>query len=38
MPGIAERRIDAMWRIRDRFQNWTGQPWKPSGNKLVLDD
>lgn len=38
MPGIAERRIDAMWHIRDRFQNWAGQPWKPSGNKLVLDD
>lgn len=38
IPGIAERRIDAMWRIRDRFQSWAGQPWKPSGNKLVLDD
>ncbi|MET3710479.1 hypothetical protein ABIC65_001159 [Sphingomonas trueperi] len=38
VPGIAERRIDAMWRIRDRLQHWTGQPWQPAGNKLVLDD
>jgi hypothetical protein len=38
VPGIAERRIDMMWRIRDRFQKWAGQPWQPSGKKLVLDD
>ncbi|WP_084583652.1 phytanoyl-CoA dioxygenase family protein [Sphingomonas azotifigens] len=38
IPGIAERRIDMMWRLRDRFQNWAGQPWQPSGNKLALDD
>jgi hypothetical protein len=38
VPGIAERRIDTMWRFRDRFQNWAGQPWQPAGNKLVLDD
>lgn len=37
-PGIAERRIDAMWRLRDRFRILGGQPWKPSGSKLVLDD
>jgi len=38
VPGIAERRIDTMWRIRDRFQHWAGQPWQPAGDKLVLDD
>jgi len=27
-----------MWRIRDCFQKWAGQPWQPSGKKLVLDD
>lgn len=38
IPGIAERRIDTMWRVRDRLQNRMGQPWQPSGHKLVLDD
>lgn len=38
LPGIAERRIDLMWRIRDRLQKRMGQPWQPSGHKLVLDD
>ncbi len=38
LPGIAERRIDAMWHLRDRFQILGGQPWQPSGTKRVLDD
>lgn len=38
IPGIAERRIDTMWQIRDSLQQWMGQPWQPRGNKFVLDD
>ncbi|UYY76458.1 phytanoyl-CoA dioxygenase family protein [Sphingomonas sp. R1] len=38
IPGIAERRIGAMWQIRDYLQKWMGQPWQPRGNKFVLDD
>ncbi|WP_294333745.1 phytanoyl-CoA dioxygenase family protein [uncultured Sphingomonas sp.] len=38
IPGIAERRIDTMWQIRDRLQQSMGQPWQPRGNKFVLDD
>ncbi|WP_010543066.1 phytanoyl-CoA dioxygenase family protein [Sphingomonas elodea] len=38
MPGIAERRIEYMWQLRDRLQKWMGQPWQPRGNKFVLDD
>ncbi|MHA6718704.1 phytanoyl-CoA dioxygenase family protein [Sphingomonas sp. RS6] len=36
--GIAERRIDAMWKLRDTFQKQLGQPWQPAGIKHVLDD
>jgi Phytanoyl-CoA dioxygenase (PhyH) len=38
LPGIAERRIDTMWKLRDAFQKWGGQPWQPGGIKQVLDD
>lgn len=38
LPGVAERRIEMMWRVRDQFQKWGGQPWQPSGEKLALDD
>lgn len=38
MPGIAERRIEAMWSARDRLQKWMGQPWQTSGSKRVFDD
>lgn len=31
--GIAERRVEIMWRFRDRFERWIGQPWKDAGMK-----
>lgn len=31
LPGIAERRIDFVWKFRDMFQRWMGQPWQFRG-------
>lgn len=33
LPGVAERRIPAMWRARDRLSGWMGQPWRDVGFK-----
>jgi len=32
LPGIAERRIPALWAFRDRFSRWVGQPWRNVGS------
>lgn len=32
LPGLAERRIPALWAFRDRFAHWVGQPWRNVGN------
>ncbi|WP_298020904.1 phytanoyl-CoA dioxygenase family protein [uncultured Parasphingopyxis sp.] len=37
LPGIAERRVPALWRFRDRFKRWVGQPWKDVGEKSPLE-
>lgn len=31
LPGLAERRIIALWALRDRLKRWVGQPWAPAG-------
>lgn len=31
LPGIAEKRIPLLWKIRDRLHKWIGQPWKDVG-------
>ncbi len=31
LPGLAERRIAALWTIRDRLKRWVGQPWVSVG-------
>ena len=31
LPGLAERRIIALWAVRDRLKRWVGQPWAPAG-------
>ncbi|MGE4429389.1 MAG: phytanoyl-CoA dioxygenase family protein [Sphingobium sp.] len=31
LPGIAERRIPALWSVRDRLKKWLGQPWRTVG-------
>lgn len=33
LPGIAERRIFAVWALRDRMEKFIGQPWKPVGRR-----
>jgi hypothetical protein len=33
LPGIAERRVGAVWGFRDRMERWIGQPWKPVGRR-----
>jgi hypothetical protein len=37
LPGIAERRIAAVWAFRDRLERWIGQPWRPVGNRRAVD-
>ncbi len=37
LPGIAERRVTALWHFRDRFQRFTGQPWRDAGDKGATD-
>ncbi|MBC2777423.1 phytanoyl-CoA dioxygenase family protein [Parasphingopyxis marina] len=37
LPGIAERRITALWRFRDRFRRFTGQPWRDVGDKTPTE-
>lgn len=38
LPGIAERRVAAVWRLRDRFRKTMGQPWKEVGMKSASSD
>lgn len=38
MPGIAERRVNWLWAVRDRFERRLGQPWKPVGLRRPVDD
>lgn len=33
LPGIAERRISYLWRFRDRWKRFVGQPWRDVGDK-----
>ena len=37
IPGIAERRIGWMWRAKDRWARWLGQPWRAVGLKRPGD-
>ena len=38
IPGIAERRIGWLWKLRDRLEKQIGQPWKPVGMRRPVDD
>lgn len=31
LSGLAERRIGALWAVRDRLKRWVGQPWTSVG-------
>ena len=37
LPGIAERRVNWLWRLRDRLEKRIGQPWKPVGMRGAAD-
>lgn len=37
IPGIAERRINWLWRVRDRLEDRIGQPWRPVGVRKPAD-
>ncbi|EAQ29014.1 hypothetical protein NAP1_15483 [Erythrobacter sp. NAP1] len=38
IPGIAERRIGWLWKLRDRLEKQIGQPWTPVGKRRPIDD
>lgn len=38
LPGLAERRIVALWTLRDRLKRWVGQPWRPVGTMTADHD
>lgn len=37
LPGIAERRINWLWRLRDGLESRLGQPWRPVGVRTPSD-
>ncbi|TAD77886.1 MAG: phytanoyl-CoA dioxygenase [Sphingomonadales bacterium] len=37
LPGIAERRIPAIWALNDRFAKWVGPPWPKAGVRSPVD-
>lgn len=38
LPGIAERRIGWLWKLRDHFEKQLGQPWTPVGKRRPVDE
>lgn len=38
LPGLAERRVGLVWRLRDKFRNRLGQPWRPVGDRRAIDE
>ena len=40
LPGLAERRVGAVWKLRDRLAGLLGQPWRPVGTRtpVTFDD
>ena len=37
LPGIAERRVNWLWAVRDRLEKRMGQPWRPVGIRQPTD-
>lgn len=37
LPGIAERRVNWLWALRDRLEARIGQPWRPAGVRRAVD-
>lgn len=36
-PGLAERRVNWLWALRDRLETRIGQPWRPVGRRTPTD-
>src|SRR3546814_5174525 len=36
LPGIASRRIGALWFARDKLRKYLGQPWRKGGKKTPM--
>jgi hypothetical protein len=37
VPGLAERRVNWLWNVRDRLEARIGQPWRPVGTRTPAD-
>ncbi|KPF63755.1 phytanoyl-CoA dioxygenase family protein [Porphyrobacter sp. AAP60] len=37
LPGIAERRVGLVWKVRDRLAKQIGQPWQPVGSRTPVE-
>jgi hypothetical protein len=38
LPGLAERRVNWLWALRDRLEARIGQPWRPVGTRRAIED
>jgi len=38
LPGVAERRVNWIWAIRDRLEARIGQPWRSVGTRTAMDN
>lgn len=38
LPGLAERRVNWLWRLRDKLEKRIGQPWRPVGVRRATDN
>lgn len=38
LRGIAERRVNWLWALRDRLERHIGQPWRPVGVRTPADE
>jgi hypothetical protein len=38
LPGIAERRVNWLWALRDRLEKRIGQPWRPVGVRTATSE
>ncbi|MCJ2188348.1 phytanoyl-CoA dioxygenase family protein [Novosphingobium beihaiensis] len=38
LPGLAERRVNWLWALRDKLEKRIGQPWKPVGVRRSIED
>ena len=34
---VADKRVDALWTLRDRFRSTIGQPWRPAGIGSIVE-